>query len=64
MKCLIKNSCKYKNLCCAKCKKKNCPTKCLDSPDNCKYFEDIRIDLKIYNEQKSNDKEKKDENKR
>lgn len=58
MRCLISNYCKFKNLCCAKCKRKACEDRCLDNPDTCKYHEKVKIDLKIYDDKKDGDKEK------
>ena len=45
MKCVIPNFCDKKYLCCAFCKTK-CEDRCRDVKTNCKYFVDIKCDLK------------------
>lgn len=44
MKCIITNSCKYKNLCCNFCDVKDCEDRCSDKHKHCRFFEDEEID--------------------
>lgn len=43
MKCLLRNSCTHKYLCCNFCTDKRCIDRCKDDCKNCKYFYDIKI---------------------
>lgn len=50
MKCLITNSCKYKNLCCGKCRRTACEDRCKDNFEKCKYFENTKVEIREHKE--------------
>lgn len=46
MKCLLRNSCSHKYLCCNFCNDKKCSIRCNDKFHNCNYWYNININSK------------------